>query len=63
MPYAPDQKILYCMKLVESMMIENPVLTNNLCYPRIGKKVMFLESSDQNLVANIITRLSDGYTL
>ena len=37
-------------------------MTNNLSYPRIKKKLMFCETTDQYLVANIITLWSDGYT-
>ena len=50
------------MKLVENIGVKNPILTNNLSYPRIKMKLMFCETSDQYLVANIITRRSDGYT-
>ena len=43
------------MKLVENIGVKNPLLANNLSYPRIKKKVMFCETSYQYLVANIIT--------
>ena len=51
------------MKLVENIGVKNPLLANNLSYPRIKKKLMFCETTDQYLVANIITCCSDGYTL
>ena len=41
------------------MGVNNPLLTNNLSYPRIKKKLLFCETTDQYLVANFI----DGYTL
>ena len=50
-------KTFHCMKLVESKMVKIPVLTNNLCYPRIRKKLMFCETYEQYLVANVITCL------
>ena len=53
-------KKFHCMKVVESFISKNPPLTNNLCYPRIKKKLMFCETSDQHLLANIITCLSDA---
>ena len=51
------------MKLVENVGIKNPVLVNNLSYPRIKKKQLYCETTYQYLVANIITGWSDGYTL
>ena len=51
----PEIKRFQCMKLVESIMVRISVMTNNLCYPRISKKLMFCETSDKYLVANIIT--------
>ena len=59
----PMTKRFHCMKLVESIMVRISVLTNNLCYPRISKKLMFCPTSDQYLIANIITCLSDGLKL
>ena len=38
-------------------------MANNLSYPRIKKKLMFCETTDQYLLADIITCCSDGYTL
>ena len=43
------------MKLVENIGVKSPLLTNNLSYPGIKKKLMFCETSDQYLVANVIT--------
>ena len=51
------------MKLVENIEVKNPLLANNLSYPRIKKKLMFCETTYQYPVANIITCWSDGYTL
>ena len=51
------------MKLVENIGVKNPLLANNLSYPRIKKKVMSCETTYQYLVANIITCWNDGYTL
>ena len=48
-------KRFHCMKLVENIGVKYPLLTNNLSYPRIKKKLIFCETSDQYLVANIIT--------
>ena len=59
----PMTKRFHCMKLVESIMVIISVLTDNLCYPGIPKKLIFCETSNQYLVANIITCLSDGCTL
>ena len=56
-------KRFHCMKLVENIGVKNPLLANNLSYPRIKKKLMFCETSDQYLVTNIMICLSDGYTL
>ena len=43
------------MKLVENIGAKNPLLANNLSYPRIKKKLMFCETTYLYLVANIIT--------
>ena len=51
------------MKLVDDIGVKNPLLANNLGYPRIKKKLMFCETTDLYLIANIITCWSDGYTL
>ena len=59
----PMTKRFHCMKLVISIIVKNSLLTNKLCYPRIKKKSMFCETSDQYLVANITTCLSDSCTL
>ena len=59
----PVTKRFLWMKLVENIEVKNPLLANNLIYPRIKKKIMFFEISDQYLVANIITCWSDSYTL
>ena len=51
------------LKLAESIIMKIPVLTNNLCYPRIRKKLMFCETSEQYLFANIIiTCLSEFFS-
>ena len=47
-------KRFHCMKVVENFISKNPPLTNNLCYPRIKKKLMFCETSDQHLLANML---------
>ena len=47
----------HLMKLVENIGVKNPLLTNNSSYPRIKKKIMFCEISNQYLDANIITCL------
>ena len=59
----PMTKRFHGMKLLESITVKITLFTNNLCYPRIKKKLMFCELSDQNLVAYIITCSSDAYTL
>ena len=59
----PMTKRFHCIKLVDSIEVKIAVLTNNLCYPRIKKKLMFCETSDQYLVTDIITCLSDAYIL
>ena len=56
-------KRFHWMKQVENIGVKNPFLAKILCYPRIKKKLMFCETTDQYLVANIITRWSDGYTI
>ena len=56
-------KRFHCMKLVENIGVKKSALANNLSYPRIKKKLLFSETSDQYLVANNITCWSDGYTL
>ena len=53
-------KRFHCMKLVENIGVENLLLANNLSYPRIQKKLMFWETSNQYFVADIITCRSDG---
>ena len=59
----PMTKTLHYRELVEIIMIKFPVLTNNMYYPRIRKKVMFCKTSEQYLVSNVIPCLSDGNTL
>ena len=52
-------KTFHCMKLVESIMVKIPALTNNLYFPRIRKKLMFCETSEQYVVTNVITYISN----
>ena len=46
-------KRFHRMKLVKNKGVKNPFLTNYLNYPRIKKKLMFCETTDQYHVANI----------
>ena len=46
-------KRFHCMKLVEKIGVKNPLLANNLSYPRIKKKLVFCTTSDQYLVAKL----------
>ena len=48
-------KRFHSMKLDENMCVKNPPLANNSSYPRIQKKLMFWETSNQYLVLAIIT--------
>ena len=41
------------MKLVENIGVKKTLLTDISSYPRIKKKMMFFETSDQYLIANI----------
>ena len=41
----PMTKIFHLMTLVENIGVKNPLLTNNLSYPRIKKKLMFCETA------------------
>ena len=61
MLYVHDQKILLHET---SIIVKILFLTNNLCYPRIKKKLIFCETIiAQHLVVNIITCLSDAFIL
>ena len=48
-------KRFHYMKLVENIGVKNPLMANNLSYPRIRKNLMFCETTYQYLIASIIT--------